>query len=392
MGKPKVEFICPFAVHSGYAQAAHDTAMALYQAGVDLSITPLHDCNTEDLDPRYGCLLERVRAFDDPTHVIVMTIPRFAHEFINKDLDPGPGVKKICYTTWETDQLPESDGKNLAAHFDYIISPSGFTDTALARGGIPNNKLRVIPYGFEPKFWWIEEPPIPPDEPYTFYTINLWNERKAPIQLLKAYLSEFRGSKDKVKLRFVAQDVIDDDVMHLLRCSGLDDLPEVEFVKHDFPMKDRRLTELELRELHHTSHCYVTLSRGEAWALGAYEAAIVGNPVLATGFGGQWEFLSNYEQAHRIDYFLTPAITPEVKAGKQVNIGGFTFTPMKRAVPTGIAGDQNWAEPNIYDAKLLMRYAYTRRLKRTTADRVRMETLFSYRSVGARWKKFLEEC
>jgi glycosyltransferase involved in cell wall biosynthesis len=379
----KLEFVGPFSVHSGYAQAFHDTAMALVTAGIDFSITPLHDADTEDLDPRYGCLIDRVKVFDDPTHVMVHTIPRYAHEFVNSDLEPAAGVKKICYSTWETDKLPASDVTTLEKHFDYILWPSRFSLESALRGGMDETKTGVIGHAFDPRFWWPEDPPIPDDVPYTFYCIGLWNERKAPISLLKAYLTEF-GPEDNVLLKFVAQDVINSDVEHLGKCSGLKYLPPVEFIR-------TRLDEVALRNLHHRSHCYVTLARGEAWALGAFEATIVGNPVISVDFGGQWEFLAQHSQAIPVHYTLTPAITPEVKAQEPIVIGGIQITPMKRAVPTGIAGDQNWAEPDVHHAKARMRHAYEHRLKRSNENRDWLRKYFSYSAIGAQWRRFLEE-
>jgi glycosyltransferase involved in cell wall biosynthesis len=383
--KPKIEFWCPFAVHSGYAQAAHDTAMALIAGGVDLSIIPIHDCQTENLEPRYAGLADYVNRFEpnEITHRIVMTIPRFAHEFVVRDLEPPKGVKKIVYSTWETDKLDPKDAKSLDEHFDAVIWPSEFSRQGAARGGVPGAKQHVIPYGFDPKFWWMENPPIPDDVPYTFYCIGLWNERKNPIGLLKAYLSEFRDT-DHVRLVFVAQDVIDDDINHLGRCIGIPNPAPVTFIR-------QHLNEIDHRELHHRCHCYVTVARGEAWALGAFEAAVVGNPVLSVRFGGQMDFLKDHAPiAAFIPYNLTPAITPEVKAAEGYEIGGIRITPMKRAIPTGINGDQHWAEPDLYQTKLAMRVAYNERWKRSNANRDVLERNFSYRAVGAKWLRFLE--
>jgi len=223
-----------------------------------------------------------------------------------------------------------------------------------------------------------------PTKAYRFLSVGLWNLRKNPIAVLISYLTTFT-SKDNVLLTIVAQDVIDDDVERLAKCSGLDDLPAVEFIR-------RRLSETELRDLYYASDCYCMLARGEAWALGVFEAALVGLPIIATGFGGQNEFLQHYPLGHLVDYFLTPAITPEIKASKPVTIGGFSFIPMKRAVPTGVDGSQNWAEPNLMHAKQLMRYVYNRQLKRTPEHREQLEKRFSYRAVGQLWRQFLEEC
>jgi hypothetical protein len=61
------------------------------------------------------------------------------------------------------------------------------------------------------------------------------------------------------------------------------------------PRVELRTTPMSLAEidaLHRTSHCFVSLTRGEGWGLGAFDAAARGNPVVTTGWGGTLEFLS----------------------------------------------------------------------------------------------------
>jgi hypothetical protein len=44
-------------------------------------------------------------------------------------------------------------------------------------------------------------------------------------------------------------------------------------------------------DLHRGGDCYLSLSRGEGWGLGAFDAAAWGNPVVVTGWGAAPEFL-----------------------------------------------------------------------------------------------------
>ncbi|MGH8800225.1 MAG: glycosyltransferase, partial [Casimicrobiaceae bacterium] len=43
--------------------------------------------------------------------------------------------------------------------------------------------------------------------------------------------------------------------------------------------------------LHAVGDCYVSLTRGEGWGLGAYDAATLGKPVIITGWGGHLDYL-----------------------------------------------------------------------------------------------------
>jgi len=376
--------VAPFAVASGYARASQDYMLALLQAGVSLEVQPMVDANSDNLEPRYAGLLELIGTQLNPTHVVIQTIPRFASEFVKDDLDPGPHVKKVVVTTWETDKLPRSDAEALDKHFDLVLVPSNFNRDVFVAAGVPSKKVEILPHCFDPQFWWPEAPPIPPDFPFTFTWVGVWSERKNPIGLLKAYLSAFTAN-DKVLLKILCPYVLDDDVLHLAKCSGLPNPPQVEFVRS-------RLDEIALRNFHYTSHCYVTLSRGEGWNLGAFEAAICGNPVISSDFGGQRDFLKYHLTTAYVNCFLTPVITPEVKAGEPISIGGVKFIPMKRAVPTGITGEQFWAEPNLFQAGQFMRHVYENRevCKRTKQSRALFEEKFSYDVVGRSFRSLLE--
>jgi glycosyltransferase involved in cell wall biosynthesis len=377
-----VRYVAPFAVNSGYARAAQDYMMALKRAEVPFSIQPLHDADSDNLEFRYRCLLDRVEDTIDPTHIIIHTVPRFAHEFVTKDLAPPDHVKKICLTTWETDKFPESDAKSLNDNFDAIVVPAEFCADTLVSAGLPVRKVHVVPHGFDPDWWW-PETQRPPQSPYSFYWIGVWSERKNPIGLLKAYLTEFTGD-EPVVLRILCPDINDEDVERMARCAGLDNLPAVQFVR-------ARLGEVALRHFHETSNCYVNLSRGEAWGLGVFEAAIIGNPVISTDFGGQMSYLDLYKnRSPYVECFLTPAITPEVKAGGPMDVGGIKVQPMKRAIPVGITGDQNWAEPNLNQAKQLMRLAFNGRYGRSDASRKYLAEHFSYQVVGDKLRAVLE--
>jgi hypothetical protein len=43
--------------------------------------------------------------------------------------------------------------------------------------------------------------------------------------------------------------------------------------------------------LHAIGDCFVSVTRGEGWGLGPFDAATLGNPVIITGWGGHLDFL-----------------------------------------------------------------------------------------------------
>jgi glycosyltransferase involved in cell wall biosynthesis len=363
----KALYIAPFAVPSGYARASQDYMAALHAAGVDLVIQPLADADTDDLEPRYKPLLELLTHNQKVTpfsHVIVATIPQYCHEFVTGDLKPPKGTKRVAVTTWETDRFPAEDACLLDESFDAVVVPSQFVASAFTAAGLPKSKVHVIPHCFDPAFWWDRPDVATPrgrPQPYTFYSVGVWATRKSPIELLKAYFAAFR-KHDNVHLKIVSPSVSMADVEALSDAMGIPDLPRVEFITE-------RLSETQLRELHYTSDCYVSLSKGEAWGLGAFEAALAGNTIIVTGFSGWRDYLDGYSGTHYVNYLLTPAVTPESVVG--------------------LCGDQNWAEPGVTHAKQIMRdasqYEWGRR-----GDRERLERLYSYKTVGQQFRSLLE--
>jgi glycosyltransferase involved in cell wall biosynthesis len=376
----RVKYICPFAVASGYSRAAQDYLMALKLAQVELAIQPLHDADSDDLEGRYHSLLPLVRKVeaDWPTHVIVHTVPRYAWEFVSKDLSPPKGVKRVCMTTWETDKLPKQDAETLNEHFDLVIVPSTFCEEVFERSGVTH--VEVVPHCFDPEFWRHRSALRRDNPPYVFYSVLVWGERKNPIGLLKAYFAEF-DSGDHVLLRIITPHYSQDDVLQLARCMGLSYLSKVDFIT-------KRLSEKELVAVHHESDCYVSPSRGEAWGLGAFEAACVGNHVIATRWSGWTDWLQHYDETDLIPYQLTPAVTPEVKIAT-VEIAGLKVSSLSPMAPTGIDGSQNWAEPDLYCLRQTMRRAYEERLPRVK-DTSALREHYNYEVVGEQFKKLLE--
>ena len=385
----RVRYYGPFAMKTGFSRAMNDYLCALESVGCELDIRVLgSEADTENLEEHYQHLANYCsellpdnnprQAKDWPEVVIVHAPPRWCHEFVTTDLAPPSGVKRVALTVWETNKLPQEDAQHLKEHFDLVVVPTEFNRSSFIEAGIPYEQLAVVPHAYSQVVWGRELPPQPKHGAYVFYAALAWVERKNPIGLLKAYLTEFT-SKDDVVLRILTpdKDSTKHDVACLIRSIGLTDLPRVEFIT-------QRLSGDELLAFHGTAHCYVSLTRGEGWNLGTFEAALVGNPVISTNWSGQREYLKDYAGFHPVGFQFTPAISPEQVLQEPLKFAGLTITPVGRIAPLGIAGDQYWAEPDLRQAKGLMREAYARRLGR---GKPLGESRFTYESVG---KSFLE--
>ena len=85
--------------------------------------------------------------------------------------------------------------------------------------------------------------------------------------------------------------------------------------------------------LHTRGDCFVSLSHGEGWHIGAFDAAAYGNPVVMTGWGGQLAYLDP-DASFLVDYELEPVR----------HVDTLTYSP-----------DQHWATPRLDHAAALLR-------------------------------------
>ena len=397
-----------FGETTGYGQAAMDYMLALHRAGVSLEIHPFTE-DVELLDPefRYDDLMPLVVASSnnaigpyrkDPTHVIAHTVPAGIPGFLPATKQP---YQRIGITTWETSHLPEEMMKSLDAHCDIIVVPSLFCREVMS--SLDNwkkqeyrHKYRMVPHCFSPDDWPVSEEVRPADAPYRFYSILGWSERKNPVGLLKAYLSEFKKS-DSVILRLKLSSFSADDVQSLI-CSTnipIDELPALEIITDVLDHED-------MVDFHNENDCFVTAARGEGWNLPAFEAAVLGNAVIAPSFGGHTEFMEKSSVSFsvgdhgichpRLSTYggtITPVFIPPQR-GTTMVICGISIDAEVEVAPHGIRCDQSWFEPNLNSLKWQMRAVYEARQQKDHSCRQDFEDLYGYDRVSRRLIDILE--
>lgn len=154
-------------------------------------------------------------------------------------------------------------------------------------------------------------------------------ERKFPLGLIKAFKSAFSDRRD---------------VQLLIHCSnapqGRKYFLEMQraVAGTNIKLLNDPLTSVTKHQLLMNADCYVSLHRAEAFGLTLAEAMAFGKPVIATGYSGNLDFMSDQ------DSFLVPYRMVEIKE----NQGAYT------------AG-QSWAEPDEDYAVDIMRYVESNR-------------------------------
>ena len=125
------------------------------------------------------------------------------------------------------------------------------------------------------------------------------------------------------------------------------------------------LSDEKMRELYVYGDAYVSLTHGEGFGLTMFEAGLAGKPVIATGMGGNMEFMTednSYPVPSTWDYVY----------------GMSSFNPW-------YWGNQHWARPNLVEASRLMRHVYENReeaLAKGAKMRTRIKEEFSWEAVS----------
>lgn len=329
---------CSFDGPTGYGTAADRCRDALGAAGADLRWVPFVPGPSWDL------------AFEPPEGVRPFpSAGRRADEVVVGHLVPEylPRLRSWCgdeaflvgHTAWETDRIPAHWAECLAVA-DLIVVPSAFSSAAFAAAGL-DVPIEVVPH---------VAPPAPRPgrsrfddlDPgrHVFYTIGEWTPRKALEATVEAYLRAFRGD-DPVLL--VVKTTPRDPRAPEPASAGRAGRGSAAFAvaqllaRHPDHAPVSLITDVlsddEIAGLHARGDCFVSLSRGEGFGLGAFDAAIGETPVVVTGWGGQLDFLAG--SPYLVDSCLVPVEDP---------LGFPSFTR-----------DQRWAEADLDHAAALLR-------------------------------------
>jgi glycosyltransferase involved in cell wall biosynthesis len=210
------------------------------------------------------------------------------------------GRRLVAYTTWETDRLaPEL--VNLLERYQLVLVPSRFNRDTFVSSGV-TVPVRVVPH-IAPKVPTRAAPVDPaPAPPFVFYVIATWSTRKAILDAVNAFAAAF-GADDDVVL--VIHTTPEDHIARARLARGAEPwsrhgdkswftLARALAGRPDPPrivLSTRWLDRTGVEALHARGDCYMSLSRGEGWGLGAFDAGAHGNPVLITGWGGTLDFL-----------------------------------------------------------------------------------------------------
>jgi hypothetical protein len=215
-------------------------------------------------------------------------------------------VQNIGCTTWETDALPDHWAPLLAVP-DKLFVPSTMNGELFQRAGLAGS-VHVVPH-IRRHAWNTPAPDeklalrrklgIPGDH-FVFYTIGVWDPRKAIGDLVALFARQF-NARDKVSLliktsakpsSFATGAEPGAAIPALVRAEV--DAAYAETGVSAAPIALLAAEDVSGRTIdivHAVGDCFVSLTHGEGWGMGAYDAATLGKPVLITGWGGHLDYL-----------------------------------------------------------------------------------------------------
>jgi len=268
------------------------------------------------------------------------TVAHLVPEYYPLVRSVAPPGAFVAHTVWETDRLPHH-WPALLNDTDLVIVPTDWNREVFEAGGV-RVPVRVVPH--------VACDPVPgdggaaldlPDDVVVFYAIGRWDQRKAMFHTVEAFLRAF---------------TIDDPVVLVVKTAPHIEMPPAEewgasnprafstgwqmarlVSRHARPPMIRlevaEWTDEQIAGLHARGDCYVTLTHGEGWGIGAFDACAYGNPVVATEWGGLLAFLD----------------------GDGASLVRATEIPVEHIALTSYSVDQQWAEPDIDHAVEFLR-------------------------------------
>ncbi len=263
-----------------------------------------------------------------PVNLICMNadaLPEFAHQA--GDWFFG-GRYSIGLWFWEVNRF-RKEWMSSFQPLDEVWLPSAHVAEAVAAvSPIPTRTMRIP----------VEMPPIVPRSrgdlglPGGFLFLFSFDyrsvfERKNPLGTIEAFARAFDpGEGASLVIKCINEDADPENHRRLLDAAA--EHPDVHVVDRYFTPQDKNtLTAL--------CDCYVSLHRSEGFGLTMAEAMYCGKPVIATGYSGNLDFMTD-ENSILVDHTLVP-----------IGLGADPYPP-----------DAQWADPDTADAASSMRRVF----------------------------------
>jgi glycosyltransferase involved in cell wall biosynthesis len=367
-----IKYLSPTFDHSGYGEASRNCIKSLLGENVPITLQrqAFEQTGPENYGEYGAKLASMVNASIPYTHKIMHCTPEHYVKYIEN------GVKHVGFIYWETSRVPDEWVTWFNEYVDAQIVCCDYTFDVLTECGVTKPIFKLLPPFDMKDFDGVTPYQLEGvrDDTFVFYSIFQWTERKNPMGLLLAYLTEFSGEEDVILvLKTYRSNTSMEEQNYIRKTIG--------YIKNELRMKSfpkiffigDLLTKDQVLGLHARGDCCVIPSRSEGLAMPHAEAMASGKPVIATRLGGHMEFM-NDDNSYLVDYQLSP-------------VYGMPWIPWYR-------GDQVWAEPNIMQIRKHMRYVYENRDAAKEVGIKARDTIrekLDIKKIGEEYVKILEQ-
>lgn len=208
------------------------------------------------------------------------------------DWSPVEQGKWVHIQPWEFGHLPVDWIAPLRDRVDEIWAPSNYVRDVFIKSGVPGDKIHVIPWGVDDRYFHGDAPPrfLNTTKSFKFLYVGGTIARKGFDQLLEAYLREFTAEDD---VCLVVKDVGHATVYRYgnfreqIFAAQHDPIaPEILYIDDDY-------TPGQLASLYAACDCLVAPYRGEGFGLPIIEAMACGTAVIVPEGGPTDDFVDD---------------------------------------------------------------------------------------------------
>ena len=254
----------------------------------------------ESISSTYTAISIKHFIFDSPAVLRETICPVGIRNSISEEAVARIARSTIVYTSWERNVVHNDFVKQLN-DLGQIWVPCHANRDAFVQSGVSPDRVRVVPFPFDPEEHTIAAPrgsDVVPDGK-RFYHIGKWEPRKNQHRLIGAFLLAFTP-KDKASL-FIKTSGF--GLPWANYPNGIESLnfwledPRVKANGWDEKSMDRlirivdeKLSKQEIEKIHASNNIYVSSGLGEAWDIPAFDAKLAGNRLVYVGYGGPAEY------------------------------------------------------------------------------------------------------
>jgi len=356
--KPGVRLVGPFFVHSSLARINREIAGALMsESGLDSALEPFGPGEVPgNTLPHFGAISKGLRKWLGRIDVTIR------HHWPPNFQRPECG-KLAVILPWEFGSIPQRWADECNECVDELWVPSEFCKQVFARGGVPEQKIQVVPNGIDPGTFAPDGPAWRPAgcRGFVFLFVGGAIPRKGIDILWNAYRRAF-NSADGVTL--VIKEIGSSTFYRHASVLGQITNEAADWRAPHCLVLSEEMDDARLAALYRGADAVVLPYRGEGFGMPLAEGLACGRPVITTGLGPAREFCPP-----EASFFIS---------AREVELPHDTlgYGPM--------TGPFTWFEPDVDELAGTMRWVFEHRddvLRSATSAVESVRTLLNWRRV-----------